>query len=205
MKKINKIHYLKTFTVYIAANLPHPLKTTDHTEKKINILAISGSLRPNSSNDAVIKTAATLVAGKAGFIIYDGLGSLPHFNDSQDPAPEVIAFRKLLAQADGLFICSPEYAFGVPGVLKNALDWTVSSGELVNKPVAVITAATSGDKAHASLLLTLTALSAHVLDECTLLIPFIRSKIDTEGNVKDSETIEAINHIMDTFINDIRN
>ena len=188
------------------------MKTIDHTEKKINILAISGSLRPNSSNDAVIKTAATLVAGKAGFIIYEGLGSLPHFNPSTDAqgrleesAPQVIEFRKLLAQADGLFICSPEYAFGVPGVLKNALDWTVSSGDLVNKPVAVITAATSGDKAHASLLLTLTALSAHVLNECTLLIPFIRSKIDTEGNVKDSETIEAINHIMDTFINDIRN
>jgi NAD(P)H-dependent FMN reductase len=152
----------------------------------------------------VIKTAATLVAGKAGFIIYDGIGSLPHFNDSKEPAQEVIGFRKLLAEADGVLICTPEYAFGVPGVLKNALDWTVSSGELANKPVSVITAATSGEKAHASLLLTLTALSAQVKAECTLLISFIRSKIDTEGNVKDMETIRAINHIMDTFINEIR-
>ena len=181
------------------------VKHSEQTENKINILAISGSLRPNSSNNAVIQTAATLVAGKAGFIIYEGLGSLPHFNDSKDPPQEVVTFRKLLAQADGVFICSPEYAFGVPGVLKNALDWTVSTGEFVSKPVALITAATGGQNAHASLLLTLSALSARVLSDCTLLISFIRSKIDEEGNVKDIETRRAINNIMDTFINDIRN
>ena len=93
--------------------------------KKTNILAISGSLRSNSSNDAVIRTAADLVAGKAGFIIYDGLGSLPHFNPSTDaqgrlpePPAGVIEFRKLLMEADGVLISTPEYAFGVPGVLK---------------------------------------------------------------------------------------
>ena len=179
--------------------------------KKTNILAISGSLRSNSSNDAVIRTAADLVAGKAGFIIYDGLGSLPHFNPSTDaqgrlpePPAGVIEFRKLLMEADGVLISTPEYAFGVPGVLKNALDWTVSSGELANKPVAVITAATSGEKAHASLLLTLSALSANVLDECRLLIPFVRSKIDAAGNVKDMETINAIGCVMDAFIRDVQ-
>ncbi len=181
------------------------VKPSEQTENKINILAISGSLRANSSNNAVIQTAATLVAGKAGFIIYEGLGSLPHFNDSKDPPQEVLTFRKLLAEADGVFICSPEYAFGVPGVLKNALDWTVSTGEFVNKPVSLITAATGGQNAHASLMLTLSALSAHVLPDCTLLISFILSKIDEEGNVKDIDTRLAINNIMDTFINDIRN
>ena len=175
-------------------------------EKKITLLAISGSIRANSSNEAVIRTAATLVAGKVNLIIYEGIRSLPHFDPSPDaqPTPEVTAFRKLLAEADGLLISTPEYAFGVPWVLKNALDWTVSSGELVNKPVAVITASTSGDKAHASLLLTLSALSARVLGECTLLISFVRSKTDNEGNVKDMETITAINRLMDTFINDIK-
>src|SRR5579871_3597845 len=126
----------------------------------ISILAISGSLRSNSSNNAVNNAAAELVYGDVNFIIYQGLGCLPHFNDSQDPAPEVLEFRKMLTEADGVLICSPEYAFGVPGVLKNALDWTVASGEFVNKPVALITAATGGTNAHASLLLTLTALSA---------------------------------------------
>ena len=151
----------------------------------------------------MIATAATLVAGEVDFIIYEGLGSLPHFDDSDDPAPEVIAFRKLLGAADGVFICTPEYAFGVPGSLKNALDWTVSTGEFVNKPVALITAATGGDKAHASLKLTLTALSARVLEETTLLISFIRSKMNTNCEVTDNETIQAIKNIMDTFIRDI--
>ena len=191
--------------MYIAAKEAKTLGNTVRTEKKINILAISGSLRANSSNTAVIQTAATLVAGRAGFIIYEGLGSLPHFNDSKEPAAEVVAFRKMLQEADGVFICTPEYAFGVPGALKNALDWTVTTGDLVNKPVAIITAATGGDKAHASLLLTLSALSARVLPDCTLLISFVRSKIDSEGNVKDMDTRRAINTIMDTFITDIGN
>ena len=172
---------------------------------KISILAIPGSLRANSSNSAVIATAATLVAGEVDFIIYEGLGSLPHFDGRDDPAPEVIEFRKLLKEADGVFICSPEYAFGVPGTLKNALDWVVSSGEFVNKPVALITAATGGDKAHASLKLTLSVLSARVLEETTLLISFVRAKMNASGEVTDNETIQAIKNIMDTFIREIKN
>ena len=188
--------------MYLAAKF----LTVSHNQQlrnKISILAISGSLRTNSSNNAVIATAATLVAGEVDFIIYEGLGSLPHFDGSNDPAPEVIEFRKLLGAADGVFICTPEYAFGVPGSLKNALDWTVSTGEFVNKPVALITAATGGDTAHASLKLTLTALSARVLEETTLLISFIRSKMNANSEVTDNETIQAIKNIMDTFIRDI--
>ena len=150
-------------------------------------------------------TAATLVAGEVDFLIYEGLGSLPHFDGSTDPAPEVTGFRKLITDADGVVICTPEYAFGVPGSLKNALDWTVSTGEFVGKPVAVITAATSGDKAHASLLLTLSARSAYVAENATLLIPFIRSKMNVNNEITDAETINAIKNIMDTFINDINN
>jgi len=171
---------------------------------KISILAVSGSLRAGSSNNAVIATAAGLVAGEVDFIIYEGLASLPHFDGSNDPAPEVIEFRKLLGAADGILISSPEYAFGVPGSLKNALDWTVSTGEFVNKPVALITAATGGDKAHASLKLTLTALSAHVVEESTLLISFARSKMNTNFEIADTETIKAIKNTMDNFIRDIK-
>ncbi len=180
------------------------VNNTQQTKDKKHILAISGSLRSNSSNNAVINTAATLVAGEVDFIIYEGLGSLPHFDGSDDPAPEVVNFRKFVRDADGVLICTPEYAFGVPGSLKNALDWTVSTGEFVNKPVALITAATGGDKAHASLLLTLTALSARVADKGTLLLPYIRAKMNANGEVTDTATLEAIKNIMDTFINDLR-
>ena len=152
---------------------------------KINILAVSGSQRSGSSNEAVITTAAALVAGEVDVIIYRGLGSLPHFDGS-------------------VLISSPEYAFGVPGSLKNALDWTVSTGEFAGKPVALITAATGGDKAHASLLLTLTALSARVVEDATLLIPFVRSNINATNEISDGATIQAIKNIMDTFIQTIK-
>ncbi len=167
------------------------------------ILAISGSLKSNSSNNAVIRAATELLQGQANFVLYDGLGNLPHFNDSQDPPETVTAFRKQIAEADGVFICSPEYAFGVPGSLKNALDWTVSSGEFINKPVALITAATGGDKAHSSLLLTLRVISSNLPDQCALLVSYIRSKMDPSGNVTDPATLTAIKGVLEALLQQI--
>lgn len=166
----------------------------------MNILAISGSLRANSSNYAVINAAAALVPAHVNFNVYRGLAAIPAFDDSKDPPAEVIEFRSLLSAADGILICQPEYAFGVSGVLKNALDWTVSSGEFVNKPVALITAATGGNNAHAALLLTFTALSACIPDEAKLLISFVRSKMDEKGEIKDEPTRQAIQSVVNALI-----
>ena len=168
-----------------------------------NILAISGSLRANSSNNAVIRLAKEKLNGKANVIIYDGLGSLPHFNDSKEVPDTVNTFRTLLQVCDGVLICSPEYAFGVPGSLKNALDWTVSSGEFVQKPLALITAATGGDKAHAALLQTFTALSAKMVENGSLLLPFIRSKMNAEGEIVNPETIHQIEQTALALVNNI--
>ncbi len=117
-----------------------------------------------------------------------------------NPPATVEAWRRQLSEASAVLICTPEYAFGVPGSLKNALDWTVSSGDFVDKPVALITAATSGDKAHASLLLTFSALSAKLSEETNLLISFIRAKITAEGNIKDAETINALQAVLHALI-----
>jgi len=173
-----------------------------NANKKITILAISGSLRANSSNTAVINVAAEYLRDKVNFLIYNGLATIPPFDDSKEPAAPVVEFRNMLKEADGIFLCTPEYAFGVPGVLKNAIDWTVSSGEFVYKPTALITAATGGDKAHASLLLTLTALSAQTTEASTLLISFIRAKMH-DGEVKDPATRNAIDTVMDALIENI--
>jgi chromate reductase len=94
----------------------------------------------------------------------------------------------------------PEYAFGIPGSLKNALDWTVSSGELTNKPVTVITASLSGEKAHASLLQVFTALSSKVDERATLLISFIRAKLNEKGEVSDQQTLAALRSVLDAFL-----
>src|SRR6185503_5853507 len=98
----------------------------------IRILAISGSLREASSNSALLAVAASLGIGSVEVSIYHELGLLPPFNPDhdRDPAPAAVdRFRARLQASDAVLIACPEYAHGVPGVMKNALDWLVGSGE----------------------------------------------------------------------------
>ncbi len=174
-------------------------------EHTVRILAISGSLRASSTNTALVRAIAAMAPTGMDVTLYDGLGDLPHFSpdldDEKSPAA-VIQLRALLRAADGVLICTPEYAFGVPGSLKNALDWTVSSGDLNEKPVAAISASplySGGDKAHASLLLTLTALGANVPDGGTLIIPGVKGKLDAAGAVSDPATARALGAVLDAL------
>ncbi len=170
---------------------------------KIKIVAISGSLRNNSSATNILRHVIKLFPESIDFVMYDGIGKLPHFDDNENVAVEVTPFRELLMSADGVFICQPEYAFGVAGSLKNALDWTVSSSELVNKPLALVTAATGDDKAHAAMLLTFKALTAKIGEGASLLIPFIRTKLNEKGEVINAETIHSLEHVIKTLIKTI--
>lgn len=154
------------------------------------IFAIPGSLRAGSSNHNVLRYLAGLTSTGTDFIIYDNLVAIPPFDpglDSDTPPAAVAGLRTDIGNTDALIICTPEYAFGVPGQLKNALDWLVSSGTLVDKPVALITASSSGEYAHPALLGTLGALSARVVEDACLLVSFIRSKMDSSGNVADKK------------------
>jgi chromate reductase, NAD(P)H dehydrogenase (quinone) len=171
--------------------------------KKINIVAIPGSLRADSSATAVMEEAISMMPEEIQLTVYEGLGDLPHFNDSLTVPAEVDRFRKLVAGADGVLICTPEYAFGIPGSLKNALDWTVGTGEFVNKPVALITAASVGKNAHAALLLTLTALSARVAEGAALVIPFIRAKLDENKKIKDATLRQDVARLVERFLSGI--
>lgn len=119
------------------------------------------------------------------FEIYNDIGALPHFNDPEFVPEKVTEFCNRIKRSDAVLICTPEYAFGIPGSLKNALDWTVGSSEFVNKPVALITASSQGEKGHAALLLVLEAISAKVIEEGSILISFVRSKLDEKGKIKD--------------------
>jgi NAD(P)H-dependent FMN reductase len=173
-------------------------------KRKIKILGISGSLRANSSASAILNVVAGLVTEQVEFTIYNGLAEIPAFNDSNNIPETVAAFIKLLSDADGVFFVIPEYAFGVPGALKNALDWTVSSPTAFpDKPVALITAATGGDKAHAAFLLTLKAISAKIPEGATLLLSFIRSKLNEKNEVKDLATLDSIRIVINSLIDAI--
>ncbi len=173
-------------------------------ENRIKIVAISGSLRSNSSATNIVRHVIKLFPGSIDFSFYEAIGKLPHFNDSEIVPAEVEVFRQLLGQADGVFICQPEYAFGVAGSLKNALDWLVSSGEIDNKPLALVTAATGGDKAHAAMLLTFKALNAKIGEGASLLIPFVRTKLNEKGEVINTEVIQSVKSVVETLVKTIK-
>lgn len=163
----------------------------------MKILAISGSLRSNSSSAAILRAVEELAPDDVNVSIYSGLGNLPHFNpDDEDEALIAVKdWRTQLKRADGVLFCTPEYAHGVPGVLKNALDWIVSSGEFMNKPTAVISASPSpdgGDRANASLVQTLKVMMAEVVAETTLCIPDVSAKLNDKGRIIDPTLIQAL-------------
>ena len=121
--------------------------------------------------------------------VWEGLGGLPHFNpdlDENDPPEPVREFRRLIGSADAVIISSPEYAHGMPGSLKNALDWLVSDGTLVGKPVLIITTApTYGEHAHAQLVEVLTTMQWNVLTGASLLL---RKNDDSKEKLRASLT-----------------
>lgn len=170
--------------------------------KKSKILAIPGSLRANSSTHVVLSEIKNMMPSDVALEIFDGVGGLPHF-DGADETPSVVkSFLEKLSEADGILICTPEYAFGVPGSLKNALDWTVGSMEMNDKPTALITASTGGERGHESMIHTLTALSAKMAGGSSLLISFIRSKIK-EGKIADEKVKESIQGVMNSLVRSI--
>jgi chromate reductase len=113
----------------------------------VRVVAISGSLQSDSTNSALLRRLADTTAS-IGLVIWEDLGRLPHFRPGDDGNDAVAALRKAVGSAALVVIATPEYAGGMPGVLKNALDWLVGSGELYGKPVVVLSVAPSPDRGH---------------------------------------------------------
>lgn len=170
------------------------------TKKKV--VAISGSTRSRSTNLNYIRAVAALAKDHFEMEIFEGLDAIPHFNpdlDNDTPPSEVLAFRNRLRAADGVLICTPEYAMGVPGTLKNAIDWTVSSMEFSHKPVALITASSVGQKGHHSLLETLKIIESNITDDTQLLVSFAKTKINNQCIITDEATLLSVKMLIDAF------
>ena len=167
-----------------------------------NVLAIAGSLRSGSTALKVIKTIAQF--GIFNVEIFNGLEEIPPFNpDKKDNVPkQVVEFRQKLQAADGVIICSPEYVFAVPGALKNAIDWTVSSGEFYGKAVSIIVASTSGEKAFESLQLITKTLMARIENTC-LLISGAKSKFDNSDKLTDLSILEMLKGVTVSLNNEM--
>ena len=143
----------------------------------MHILAVAGSLRADSINAAFCRAAARLAPPDLSIRVHGALGSLPLFNADLESAPphEVTALREAVGAADALIIASPEYAHGVSGVLKNALDWLVSYEGFVGKPVAVINTSPRAHHAYDSLLEVLRTMSATVVHQASITVPLLGS------------------------------
>ena len=129
-----------------------------------SFLGISGSLRSGSVNGEVLKALYELSPDNVTISFFDDIGTLPYFNPDHEAEPpaSVLQWRAALQDAHAVIICSPEYAHGVPGVLKNALDWVVGSGEFMHKPVALINASPGSEFVLPQLSETLTVMMGRV-------------------------------------------
>jgi chromate reductase, NAD(P)H dehydrogenase (quinone) len=173
----------------------------DNKFRTIHILAVSGSLREVSSNTALLQAAIALSPENVEIKLYRGLGDLPHFNPDHESTemPSVKDLRQQLAQSDGLLISSPEYAHGVPGVLKNALDWLVSGEEFVGKPIALFNASPRAIHAQASLAEIVTTMAGRIVPEASITVSLLGKNLDAGEIVADLEISSKVQNAIVTI------
>jgi len=152
----------------------------------VSILAISGSLRRRSSNTEVLRAAAKLAPVTVSVKLFDGLAALPPFNpdlDAEGAVPPAVVgdFREQIGAADALLICSPEYAHGVAGALKNALDWLVSSPAMVFKPIGLLNVSPRSSYGYAALAETLRTMSTVLVEGASVELPIAGTSLDAEA------------------------
>jgi chromate reductase, NAD(P)H dehydrogenase (quinone) len=167
-----------------------------------NIFVIVGSAGENSSNLKLVNRMAALTASDFDMMVYGSLKQLPHFDPElsmNNPPQIVLDFRSAIEKADGILICTPEYIFSIPAILKNAIEWCVSTTVFSKKPVGLITASADGRKGHEQLQLIMKTVEATLSEETSLLIPGIRGKIDQDGNIKDPAIAENLANFTNAF------
>jgi len=161
------------------------------------LLGVSGSLRLNAFSTAVLQALAVAAEPKAVFD-YADIGALPHFNQDLyvEPLPEtVVQFRHQIERCDGLVISSPEYNHGIPGVLKNALDWASrphNTSPLKGKSVLIVTSSpafTGGVRAQYQIRETLVSALARPVSTAEIVVGMVGTKI-VDGLFIDPATFE---------------
>jgi chromate reductase, NAD(P)H dehydrogenase (quinone) len=165
----------------------------------VKILGISGSLRRDSHNSALLRIASRLAPEHVSVTIFEGLAAIPAFNDDSVELPPA-AVREMWARfaaADGVLVATPEYNSSMPGALKNALDWLsrpLEDSPLRNKPVVVIGASTGmfgAVWAQAEARKVLNAIGARVVD-IDLAISEVHEKLAGADALTDAETERRI-------------
>jgi chromate reductase, NAD(P)H dehydrogenase (quinone) len=178
----------------------------------VQLLAISGSIRRDSGNTAVLAALRSRLerSGKATMTLV-GLGSLPLFSVDLEGAHlpgDVRAFQEAVRRCDGLVICSPEYNYGMTGVLKNALDWASRpslKSPLKGKPALIMSAATAstgGVRAIHQIRDTLVACLARVVARPDVVVAKVHEKI-VDGKFIDETVLTFAEQAIDDLIAEI--
>ena len=170
----------------------------------LRLLAISGSLRASSSNTSLLRLAMEVAPDDVRVLMYEGLASLPHFNPDDDvdtPPPPVLDLRARVGDADGLLFCSPEYAHGVPGSLKNALDWMVSDAAMIGKPIGLLNASARSTIAHPQLAETLRTMSATIVEGASIVVSLDGRRLDAAGIAADPALAAPLRRALEALRN----
>jgi len=160
----------------------------------MQFLGISGSLRAASLNSLLLRATARLTPDGVAMSVYPSLGDVPLFNpdlEATDPAP-VKKLRNAIIAADALIIASPEYAHGVTGVIKNALDWMVSTEAFINKPVALFNASPLSTFSPPALREIVSVMSGRVVEIASIHVWVRGSKLSEDGIVASAEMSQVI-------------
>lgn len=198
--------------------------------RQLHLLVLLGSTKDHSSNQKLVKFLEKAAPVIQADHTHDRrpplwevfpIGGLPYFdpdldkeipaqNSDQLPGDQIMQSSKLptvvqqlrakAADADGILICTPEYVFSLPGILKNALEWLVGSTCLADKPMALITAAASGQKAKESLELIVSTLGGKFSADSSIRIQGVAGKFNKEGELCDDATIQLLKNLMASWL-----
>lgn len=168
--------------------------------QNLTLLALSGSLRKTSRNTAALQALQLLNLPEVK-IVLGSIAELPLFNPDREDEyiPALMQLKKQLAEADGLMIASPEYAHGISGPLKNALDWLVSGAEFPAMPIMLLNTSPRASHAQQALREVLRTMSGIVIEDACLNLPLLNSPLDAQGIRDDPVLATALQQATAVF------
>jgi NAD(P)H-dependent FMN reductase len=174
----------------------------------IRLLAIGGSLRAGSTNSVLLEAAGRLAPLRTEVVFYRGLAGLPHFNadlENDELLPRQVAeWRDDVHKSDGLLLSCPEYAGGIPGVLKNALDWLVGDSRFQGKHICLLSASSRSLHAQSALRLVLQTMAAVVVESASTTIPLLGTSLKASDVVQNEGFSTALRKALRDFVDAIR-
>ncbi len=175
----------------------------------LKLFAISGSLRSQSLNTRLVERVAAIAGDEIAIDVFTNLAQLPHFNPDREPLNDIFVknLTRRMRVADGFLVSTPEYAHGIPGTLKNALDWLVGTDAFIEKPFALLRADVRSTHAPLSLIEILTTMSGIHVVAADLTIDLQRTDAgadDILATAASELTIRAALANLGQFIDDRR-